>query len=319
MSNYILNEIMKWFIPIDRDKPSVNSTTGLTRQELHDQIFEHFKIRFKEETTTRSMLFPTSFCILLHPDDYKDRQQGFAASSKDIAEEFHDFIRDRLTKYPGYRPHATYWSFQFSPANTDDVINGTNHSSNVGLKEPVIISTIYSVDFSANNMHTETNIRATKRPKNSQTMEQLNINKDALLGMNILDKDKFQIYFDKSFNKITDDVSNDKTLAVLSFNTGAQITYYSMIDPLIYISGKNDTRQGTNVLKLNSETITGNYAQIKYYREENKFKIAVFEKTKLNERNVQLSKGGDLYEVDLPNNSDILISDTINVKFKRNK
>jgi len=35
----------------------------ITRQELVNQVLEHYKMRFDEESTNKIMAFPTSFCV----------------------------------------------------------------------------------------------------------------------------------------------------------------------------------------------------------------------------------------------------------------
>ncbi|MDR0834583.1 MAG: hypothetical protein LBN93_10460 [Candidatus Symbiothrix sp.] len=316
MLKNILKNIAKVFVPNgDNGNVKVNKPGELTRQQLVDQIVEHFRLGFAEETTDESMLYPTSFNIVLHPDDYAKRQQGFAQSAKDSAKKFHEFLKGKLVHYPDHIPHATYWHFQFSSYDDKENVAG----------EAIIMSTLYSTDFSAADIKPGANIRATIKPVGSLTTESYNMNKDALLGMDVVNKDQFRINFDKDFGALksetirTNNIQDmeDNAYAILQFKEGPIFKSYFMIDPQIEISGVHDTRTGTKFLKLNSDEVINGHVMIKF--ETNAFKIAAFGDTKLNSRPLTLSQGGDIVWYDLAKLSSLLINDSLIVDFKANK
>ncbi|GAB6120568.1 hypothetical protein [Dysgonomonas termitidis] len=315
-----IEKIASGFIPKD-DATGVNKPGELSRQQLVNQILEHFQLSFAEETTDESMLYPTSFNIVLHPDDYAKRQQGFAQTSKDSASKFHKFLKGKLAQYADHIPHATYWSFQFSSCGAGDNVEAGNGSfSVVEAGEAIIMSSLYSIDFSAANMASGTNIKTTRKPQGSLTTESYNMNKDALLGMDILNKDKFRINFDKEFGAAKEPVSitgsdmEANAYAVLKFKEGSVSKSYFMIDQQIEISGKKDTRGGTKFLKLDSDDMINSHVIIKF--EKNVFQIAAFGNTKLNSRTLKLSQGADITWYDLAKSSSILINDHIIIDFK---
>jgi hypothetical protein len=318
-----IKTIAKGFTPKD-EEDNVNTTGELTRQQLVNQILEHFKIGFREETTDESMLYPTSFNIVLHPNDYARRQQGFTQTSKDSASKFHKFVKEKLAKYPDHIPPATYWSFQFSSCEVGDYVEvNRGQYSIVQAGEAIIMSSLYSTDFSVANMRSATNIRATIKPKGSLTMESYNMNKAALLGMDIINKDKFIVYFDKDFSVAKSDPIRVNSTQDMEKNAYALLQFkedlltkspYFMIDPQIEISGKKDTRIGRKYLKLNYDDVINSHVIIKF--ENNAFKLAAFGNTKLNSRTLNLSQGADIIWYDLSKSSSILINDHIIIDFK---
>ncbi|GHT84324.1 hypothetical protein FACS18947_1620 [Bacteroidia bacterium] len=312
--------IAKGFTPTD-DDDKVSATGEMTRQQLVNEIVEHFQLGFKEETTDESMLYPTSFNIVLHPDDYKKRNQGFAQTSKDSASKFHKLLKGKLAQYPDHIPHAKYWSFQFSSCGVNDSVEDNNNQpSVVQVGEAIISSSLYSIDFSAVNIKSGANIKTTHKPKGSLTTESYNMNWDALLGMEVLNKDKFRINFDKDFGTAKDPINaggsnmEENAYAVLQFKEGLLSKSYFMIDPQIEISGKKDTRGGTKFLKLNHDDVMNSHVIIKF--ENNAFKLAAFGDTKLNSRTLKLSQGADITWYDLSKSSSILINDSIIIDFK---
>jgi hypothetical protein len=313
-------KILDYFVnpPAKPENPpdDTDTTKGLlTRQELLDHIFEHFKYRFKEETTDESMLFPTSFCVNLHPDDYRKRDQGFGSTVKDAANKFHKFLRDRLGEYPDYRPHAQYWSFQFSSCSqeaTGDVMAGQ-----VKIGEPIIATDIFSLDFS--NISAGKNIVATIKPKNSNVVK-TNVTDDFLKGLNPLGKDWFHIDFDKTFKNVTSEpfshseMMEKRKIAELHYTVNRQPLIFSMVTETVQISGRNDQRKGAQFLRLDDENLKDGHVQIKFFADEKRFRLAAYGKARLNEKLVPVSRNEPQW-VDLPDNATIFIDDSETVKF----
>jgi hypothetical protein len=301
----------------------------INRQQLLDEICNHFLSRFKEETTSEGMLFPTSFCIYLHEKDYVKHEQTFSFTAKEAVNKFHRHIKTQLANYPNYVPHSTYWLFQFSKFTEGNIVGSI---SAIKVGEPITISTIFATDFANNNIGNEINIRATMHNKRSDRMEELNINRDAFLGMEMDAKDRFRFDFNKNFDKIVEaskennSHSSGITLATLKSDInfigtdGKEGNLFYMTTEFIEISGKNDIRKIPNILRLNSEGIQDSHVQIKYLPVEKRFKLAAFEEwVMLNERKVAKSSGGNISWVDLPNNSSIFLNGRIQINFSINK
>ncbi|OJU40765.1 MAG: hypothetical protein BGN96_02670 [Bacteroidales bacterium 45-6] len=320
------DKLLKLFVT-GGSEPSVAASEAdtINRQQLLDQICNHFQTRFKEETTSEGMLFPTSFCIYLHEKDYTKQEQTFSFTAREAVNRFHRHIRAQLTNYPNYVPHSTYWLFQFSKFSEGNILDNI---PSIKVGEPITISSIFATDFANNGIGNEMNIRATMHNKRSDRMEELNINRDAFLGMEMDAKDRFRFDFNKHFDKIMESSKENSshpsgiTLATLKCDTnfigtdGREGNLFHITTEFVEISGKNDLRKMPNILRVNSDELKDSHLQIKYMPAEKRFKLAAFEEwVLLNERNVPKSSGGNILWVDLPNNSSIFLNGRIQINF----
>ena len=303
------------------------------RQVLLDQIFNHFKKRFEEETTTISISFPVSFVIYLHPQDYKKREANFDRDVIDAVTLFYRHINQHIenSNYD-YQPDATYWMFQFvNFQGLSSIESKYGDIAEVKEGEAVILSDIRATDFSKDNIQASGHLKTTFHAKDSSKQHEINnqslisiIDKlsNCKLGLKYSDEDRKQ-------GKVTGKPSIpgksqnivSEAYAVLHCNEkfigrdrkGEKfLIYYKLIE----ISGKNDARNGAYIAKIDSDRVITSHVQIQYIPEIQKFQLAAFGTIKLNERTVQLSSGGDIHWYHLPDNSDIFIENAINVKFK---
>ncbi|MDR1810498.1 MAG: hypothetical protein LBR34_08900 [Prevotella sp.] len=300
------------------------------RQEFIDKIVEHFKAEFRKKSTRRDILYPTSFLIYLNPNDYNRQKQDFQFTVKNAVEEFYGYINSRI-KSDNYTPHANYWLFQFCSFTGSSIENKGEEITDVPQGEVYIISDTFPVDFSKTNVGVG-NVKGTLHAKDSA--KAMAINPALFRVIEQLGKDKWKIDWkddDRRNAKVsTDPVSYEdknrniegEAYAVLTCDEkfigrdGAKGKEYYMVDRLIDLSGKDDTRTGSQIAKIDSSNVLISHVQIKYIPETQRFQLAAFGEIRLNERNVELSSGGNIVWKDLSNNSNILINNEIGIKFK---
>lgn len=330
------DKIVKGFEPnkfTPQDVRKNENATFANREEFLDKIFAYFKNEFKKKTTRRSILYPTSFLIYLHPQDYSEQEQDFMQTVIDAVEDFYEYIYLKL-KAPDYKPHATHWLFQFCSFTGISVEHKEEEITEVPKGEIFIISDTFPVDFSGENVLGEGNVKGTLHAKNSE--KELAINPEVFFAITKLEKDKWRIDWkneDFRRGKISNNpVSYGKSqnLEAESYaaltcgekfmgTAGKKGVKYFMTDKLIEISGKNDMRPGRHIAKIDSDKVIDSHIQIKYIPELKKFQLAAFGDVKLNERPVERSNGGNIYWKDLFDNSDIFINNEIGIAFKTSK
>ena len=327
-NNGFLKKIKKTIIGEDTRESDV---LYLTAQELLDDIFAIFQERLHEETTSEYLLFPTCFYVYLHQSDYDKRKEAFGHTVKGVVNMFYRYIRKKMQDYPDYKPHATFWRVQFLPHKEGMFVEDNGNEIMAKQKEPFIISTIYSTNFSEGNFGSE-NFVATKHDQSSLKREQYNVNRDALLDVE-QEGGCYTVKFDASCTNIVHEIYSDDqtqnseeranaTLTIMGgtfFGAREGVTKYFMTSNELHISGKNDERRNMSILKIDSEQVLSSHIQIKYFAQEDIFKLAAFGSVKCNERTVPLSSGDDIFWINLFHNSDIFINNEININFKINK
>ncbi|MCL2776206.1 MAG: hypothetical protein FWD71_23135, partial [Oscillospiraceae bacterium] len=148
----VIWKITKGFEPKISIKKENDDHGFSNREEFLNEIVKYFKNEFEKKTTHRSILYPTSFLIYLHPSDYKIQEQDFRLTVKDAVEDFYNYINEK-TKNVDYKPHAPYWLFQICSFNGIFVKNQVDEEIiTVPKGEVYIISDTFPVDFSENNV-----------------------------------------------------------------------------------------------------------------------------------------------------------------------
>ena len=308
------------------------------RQVLLDKIFEHFKERFEEESTDEDISYPVSFVIYLHPQDFKVREENFDKDVIASVTKFYRHINKHLANpNDDFLPDSSYWLFQFVNFEGLAFIEGRDGEIlEVKKGEVVIVSSCRTTDFITDNVQSGGNVKSTYYPKGSA--QNYDVSHESLLSMiDKLPNYKRRLkYFDDDRKKekvtgklvLPNSIQNteNEAYAILTCwekfigRDGSTGTQYFMVDKLISISGKDDMRNmARHIAKVNSDSVMDSHVQIKYIPETQQFKLAAFGNTKLNERVVELSSGGNIHWKDLSNNSDIFVNDEINIAFKKAK
>ena len=87
---------MKLFDIFTPSEPD-NNHQGMTNQDLVNRICAEFESKLTDASTEDKVLFPMSFTILLHPNNYDNVSYYFAAVTQSIVKRFYKIIE----KYSG--------------------------------------------------------------------------------------------------------------------------------------------------------------------------------------------------------------------------
>ena len=295
----------------------------LTNQQLLDQLLDHFVVALKEESVGQRMLYPMSYTIIMHPEDYDARVQSFPFMIKETVAAFYRKIRELSGQYPNYNPPARNWFFQFVRSSVDSIDDPLQDGLSFKVHKGKIttIAQLLSTDIeSSSNTIINTNVNVSIKIEGSDVMAGLNFSPDAIKGLDMVSDNIFRIKFDPTLN---DDANKIQThsanhgIAEVSYTTGHSNVTYLMQDNLIHISGSNETRIRRDIFKVENDIIKSSHVQIKHDSLTQKFYIAIFDTTRVNGRAVEMSQGGNIVWHDLANNSIIFFPEAMmSLKFK---
>jgi len=308
----------------ERRRPAEGSK--ITNKLLLRELVEHFEDQIDELSVGRRLLYPMSFNILMHPEDYERTRESLPFVLPEVVAAFYGVIkRKSASGGMNYAPPATYWFFQFSACQIRDTADG--HEDIIRPGEIVTTGSLTTFDiFKAQhaNVHSEANVHLSVKCQNSNTNDN-NINMEALLGMEILSEGSYTFRFDRSLNEDSSRItsmSDAQTQGFAQLRWAAEngsTNVYDMLDDYIDISGAAETRQTRNILRIQSEAVIVSHVQIKYDRPTQTFSLAAYAKTRLNQREVPLSSGGVPHWIMLPkSNSRIFLNDSVSVEFNAN-
>lgn len=305
-----------------KDDDGLNSDQ-LTNKRLLEELTSHFKTMLNAESVGQRMLYPMSFNILMDPSDYNSRRQSLPFVLPQVVSAFYGIIDDMRQEYPDYTPPAKYWYFQFSACQLGTIQTGNSTPLIVRKGHITTVATLLTFDIKeANNVSVNNNTRVSIKLDDSNVMNDVNVNWNAIKNLDVLSDGTFTYNFDNTLSRDTQSITDNSNMAEvngiaeLSYSRGGRIYHFIMKDNLIHISGKNEMRTGRSFFILESSEIKDSHVQIKYLPSERKFQIAAYGLTRLNSRRITESSGGDVYWHDLANNSNIFINDEISVKFE---
>lgn len=303
-------------------------TIGYIKKKL-GKMFKQ-EINWESDDETSELIFPISFHVMMHPDDYQARIAFFERWGPIILAKIYSIIRRKKywmefkhrvmgyfgKKYPDvkYTPTDARWCIQFAPVGTGDNLRK-------GEINPILSYTIpFKVEHVQNSpriVHNPNSTLMTRDPKTKELRE-LALDSSQVLGEGI------SIYmFDNSLQNNPDDIrgvfsntrtsSKKKELAILKWDN----LEWSMYDTYIEISGSEETRTEPHVLKLNSNKVKRTHVVIQY--KDNGFQLAAWGPTMLNERYVELSKDTvNIKWQKLNPKSTIVLNNAIVIRFKAN-
>lgn len=220
-----------------------------TRQDLSDHIFKIFYDSLKKNTTREGLLFDTKYVIYLPSDIYKEQEDSFAHTTREVVNRCHNVLRKAVQSYPNYKPHSRCWRFCFIKA-VDDIDLG---DKNKALKDDKIVV------FSYLYVDRKKGGGAGKQEKTSCVMTILPTKGDrkkiererteniSVEGVTVLDKDCFEVKFDRFEKVVETPVSDlDKTMdqfvahAILKLKSGSftdESQFFYMTKESLYVTG----------------------------------------------------------------------------------
>lgn len=303
----------------------------LTSSGLMKELKELFIDGLNNESLGERMLYPMSFHVLMHTNDYNKKKQAFPFILPEIIKAFYKIIDEYKKVYPNYEPVSKKWVFQFTPcyqSNSFDTGDGDIIRIEEGTVKPTAI--LYNQDIDrTGKVSVDQNIMVSVKSDNSNVIKTTNINLRALVGINILDEGLYTCKFDMNLPSSTEVIkesidatdnklnstSTKKELATLSYTYNGQNYTYIMKDSPIYISGKHDTRTALPIFRMEYSDLENGHVSIKH--ENGEFFLCAFGKTRLNGRNIELSEGDNIKWVSLADNSSILMNDVRQANFKK--
>lgn len=314
----ILEKFLTIFQGDERDNDHAATQSGrITNKQILSELSAFFTDELEEMSVGKRMIYPMSFNVLLHPDDYEYVSPALMLAAPEFVAAFYGIIKSKRNKYPDFLPPATYWFLQFSACSLNEISN-QQAILHVNKGHITTIASVFPAAIDINdNYIAEDNVNVSIRLNDTNVLRNINVNRNIKTGIDILAENTFRIKFDDSLNPDIKKIygSLNSGLAKLCYSTGRKRITYTMIDDLIHISGNMECRKSSSILRIDSNKIIDSHVQIKYLRDQNMFKISVYAPVRLNGRELSVSSGGDVIWYNLANHSQIFINNDVSIDF----
>lgn len=296
----------------------------LTNQRVLNEIQEHFREQICYKSAGKTMIFPMTFILCVHPADYEELKNDFPIYFPDIVNGFYEIIRENRKKYPVIGAHANDWNaYIYQCLDKNVVLNGQDVAVKKG--DLLIFSSLFdTVEKNPGGTGQMTNMSVYL--KGTVCMNDININRAMFSGVEMVGEGHYRIKWQNPFALASEDsmvsvhpvpslVSNP-VLGVLkcTFVDGSQSSY-EIRDKVCQVSGAKDARKDLSIFKLPSSVVGCPHVEIMYMKENNSFGIAAYYPTKLDDVYLPVSKQGNPQWTLLKQNARIMLTKKITLVF----
>jgi hypothetical protein len=294
--------IQDWFLKKE-NYDTGRKTLSVTPNDVYKYILEKFNESIEQLSFSDRIVFYHEYIICFNPDDYQqfmDNKKGiFGLIVTESVKKFYAALKNFRTAGSTVEPSSSKWVFRF--VSHPDYERGDK--SFIGKLLP-------------GSNQKEDNLRVTYIPRQTGIAETFDINPDILKGFNFYSEGYYEIpyqedlVYDEAKLATTSqgDFARFETILPDKAFSGRKLEYF-MKDEEIIVSGKEDTRDASNIFKVPSEWVNTPHLRIRFNKQESKFYITSFgEKTIVNERDVKRSDPANPEWSELPLNSRIVLN-----------
>lgn len=312
----IVKKIIEMFSPddpqSDRQEADRLKKKGLTNQMILEELKKHFERDLMDRSVGDRMLYPMSFNIILHQDDFNARHEDFPFIVPEVVKSFYAIIREQKETYADYTHPANYWNFHFVPCEMETV-NFGNMEKEVSGGHVLIWATLFD-ELDRSHTEVSADINVSVCSDQSNVIDRININRDALPRLDMLSDRHFKIGFNPS---LTYDVRDQRAMgtnpeqlrAIVSYHANNKKYSFTMTGDSMRISGRSDQRKDRDIFRLESDLVKETHAEIRYFPDAGRFRLVAFGPAIVDEEEVPVSSGGKLQWTDLSRKSQIILED----------
>lgn len=307
----------------DGTKPMQPGVPRSINQAFFSQIIDYFEQKIESDSVGKRMLFDMGYIIWMHPSDYALIHQQLIAIIPEVVDAFYEIIGKKMNAYPKCIPGSPEWWFQVTP--TDVIVNPDDRQQlreviDIQPGQFVISSTYLSMRSLKSNVSQQANVSLSFCPNNSDTLQNVNINRELLVGIDVSD-DVMTLDFNYSklgINAATEEVQQMHGLGTLTYTTPQGEAVYTIRDHSFVVSGAGDQRRQYNILVLPDDSLITGHLEFRYNQHDDRFEVAAYGPTRLNTRSLHLSSRDDMHWTPVSRNSSFLLGDNFGLKFKQN-
>lgn len=299
----------------------------LTNERIKKMLVNNFEQEIKRRSVGKRMIYPMSFTIVMHHEDYQQHCDDFHLFMGEVVDDFYGVIRKYKNKYPNYINPAKYWKFRFIPSMFDKM-EMDDKEVNVVKGNPFILCSIFDV---IEGKTSAGSIQVSVTVGKSQAIRDVNVNLAAFENFNLREEPVI-IYWKDPFGKPTppqpqagealigntqekqdkpheeqkpvegtklfspsfDIPFHDPTKVTtsqpkLAYKLNGEIYSHTIKSDECYICGKSSKGENAETFKAMSDQVSNPHVLIRKDKEQNVWLIAAFEQTHLGDKVLETS------------------------------
>lgn len=298
-----------WFLKKEASL-SANETQSLTPDDVYRYIVQKFEESIEQLSFANRVVFYHEYIICFNPDDYNefmDNKKGiFGLIIQESVKQFYAILKKYRQQGKTVEPSSNKWVFRF--VSHPDYARGDK--SFIGKLLP-----------GTNNQQKEENLRVTFIPRQTGIVQTFDVNPDILKGFTFYSEGYYEVPYRENLVPDERKTVNAEGIVLARFETiipdrefaGKKLEYL-MKDDDIVVTGKDDTREASNIFKIPSEWVNTPHLRIRFNKAEGKFYLSSFgEKTIVNENEITASSENDPSWAELPINSRMVLNGIVGI------
>jgi hypothetical protein len=297
--------LQDWFLTNDKNQKPIK-IAKLTPNEVYKYIVERFAESISQLSFGNRIVFYHEFIVIFNTEDYNEflinRQGILGIIVKECVDDFYDILKKHAAEGKKVEPSASKWVFRL--VTHPDYSPGDKGFIGKLLPEGAL---------------KEENLRVTFIPRQTGLAQTFDVSQDILKDFTYYSEGYYELPYALETDENKKAKAEQKPLARLTVIIpekqfiGRNVEYL-MKDEDIYVSGKDETREGSDIFRIPSDWVNTPHLHIRYNHADSKFYLASFgEKTILNEKEVVRSDVNSAQWVELPVNSKILLNGIIGI------
>lgn len=296
-----------WFLNKGETSTSERVLT-ITPNEVYKYIQEKFKDSIQQLSFADRVVFYHEYIICFNPDDYKDFMENkkgiFGLIVHESVKKFYEILKQYRADGRTVEPSSSKWVFRF--VSHPDYARGDK-----GFIGKLLPGTTQK----------EENLRVTFIPRQTGIAQTFDINQEILKGFTFYSEGYYEVPYIEQLEHDEKKVSQGVQQGLARFETiipdkefaGRKVEYF-MKDEEVIVSGKDETREASNIFRVPSEWVNTPHLRIRYNKADGNFYLTSFgEKTIVNEKEVKRSDLNQPTWTELPLNSKIMLNGIIGI------
>jgi hypothetical protein len=299
--------LQDWFLKKENTDHG-RKTISITPNDVYKYILEKFNESVGQLSFADRVVFYHEYIICFNTEDYKDfmdNKKGiFGLIVQESVKKFYAALKNYRASGKTVEPSSSKWVFRF--VSHPDYARGDK--SFIGKLLP------------GSNQKQE-NLRVTYIPRQTGIAETFDINPEILKGFNFYSEGYYEVPYQEDLVYDEQKLATSPQSGFARLETilpdkafaGRKLEYF-MREEEIIVSGKEETRDASNIFKVPSEWVNTPHLRIRFNKTESKFYLASFgEKTLVNEKLVQRSDITAPNWTELPLNSRIMLNGIVGI------
>ncbi|GAA4397931.1 hypothetical protein GCM10023187_07910 [Nibrella viscosa] len=313
-------------------QPAGSVANVVTNERILAELADCFNTSLLAESVGHSLLFNTSYFVILHPKTYEERLPALPVIVDEAVRRFYDLLRARKGPDDKIMPVSSHWYFKFGP--------GTEFNGRlIGRDDVEVIGSLAGVSLAEPaqpEAFVAANVKATVRVKNTNMFDKLDINQQAFEHIDFRESGTFAI-------KLNPALAGDETPLMMPpvpampvpqavrpsalaridcylADSNTEKTFWMEDREMVVARKEPDNEAFPNYLRLESPYVSNPHARIRYNEAENRFQIVSYSRneTRVNEQVIERSEPANPQWTDLPDKAQVLLNGVVTLSFSIN-